>query len=313
MKYFESPKFIRSVNGGTISGIVTIDNPIDEYIQCFRRISDFGENKKAPFDFTWKSDYFEKIIKYIYEYMDNEKSLLTLKFDIFGSEREARKRFIKLGDFTAMLVAQAYLSDACTSEITIEVQKIKELLKEHDISYSSIEIIEKVIINESIKMDIESLMNRVIVGNRDELDQAMNIIKLLLTFERKSLNNVIISEYVIQLLNSIKYFDLSRSKIVISSLIVVIDHPIFIQEEYKCGIINVFRQNKDKLNLSSNIYSRELIDTIYSLSILIKKYYNSLVKHKINIPESLESIIEELNQSNLNEVKYMWENSIILE
>lgn len=313
MEYFESPKFIKSVNGGTISRGPKIDNLIDEYIQFFRISTDFGENRKLPFDFTWNSDYFVKIIRYIYEYMDNEKSLLTLKFDIFGSEREAKKRFIKLGDFVAMFVAQAYLSDVYTSEITIEVQKIKELLQAHDISYSSIEIIEKVIVNENIEMDIENLMNRAVVGDRDELGQAMNIIKLLLTFEKRSINNVIISKYVMELLNSIKYFDLSRSKVVISNLIVVIDHPIFIQEEYKSEIINVFRQNKDKLNLSFNMYNRELIDTIYSLSILLRRYYNSLVEHKISIPESLKTIIGELNQSNLKEVKYMWENSIILE
>lgn len=313
MKYLESPKFIKSVNGGTISGIPTIDNPINEYIQCFRRASDFGENREASFDFTWNSDYFVKIIRYIYEYMDNEKSLLTLKFDIFGSEREAKKRFIKLADFVAMLVAQAYLSDVYTSEIAIEVQRFKELLQDNGISSSSIEITEKVIVNENIEMDIEGLMNRAVIGDRDKLSQAMSIIKLLLTFERNSINNVMVSEHVIELLNSIKYFDLSRSNIVISRLIAVIDHPIFIQEEYRSEIINVFRQNKDKLNLSFNKSDRELIDTIYSLSILIRRYYNSLVEHKICIPENLEVIIEELSQSNLKEVRYMWEDSIILE
>lgn len=311
-KYLENPKFIRSVNGGTISGIPTIDNPINEYIQCFRKISDFRKNETISFEFTWNSDYFVKTIKYINEYMDNEKSLLTLKFDIFGSEREGRKRFIKLGDFVAMLAAQAYLSNVYTSEVVVEVQNLKALLHDHDITSSSIEITEKVIANESIEVDIENIMNKAIIGDRDELGQAMSVIELLLTFERVSINNVQIAGYVIELLKSIKYFGVSRSSMVISTLITVIDHTILIQEKYRNEIIKAFRQNKDKLDLSFNKSDRELIDTIYSLSILIKRYYNSLVEHEMSIPENLAVIIEDFSQSKLKEVRYMWEDSIIL-
>lgn len=312
MKYLENPKFIRSVNGGTISGISTIDNPINEYIQCFRRVSDFRKNGKNSFEFTWNSDYFVKTIRYIYEYMDNEKRLLTLKFVIFGSEREGRKRFIKLGDFVAMLATQAYLSDVYTSEVVVEVQNVKELLQAHDITSSSIEITEKVVENECIEMDIENLMNRAIIGDREELGQAMSIIEILLTFERDYINNVLISDHVIELFNSIKYFDVSRSNMVISRLLTVIDHPIFIQEKYRSEIIKAFRQNKDKLDLSFNKSDRELIDTIYNLSVLIRRYYNCLVEHEMSIPDDLAVIIEEFRQSKLKEVRYMWEDSIIL-
>ncbi|MFO7525650.1 MAG: hypothetical protein R6W68_09365 [Ignavibacteriaceae bacterium] len=307
-KYLKNPNFIRSVNGGTISGISTIDNPINEYIQCFRKISDFRKHEKNSFSFTWDSDYFVKTIRYIYEYMDNEKSLLTLKFDIFGSEREARRRFIKLCDFVAMLAAQAYLSNVYTSKVVVEIQNVKSVLQDHNITTSSIEITEKVISNESIEMDIENLMNRAIIGERDELGQAMSVIELLLTFEMVSTNNVQISDRVIELFNSLKYFDVSRSSMVISRLISVINHPILIQEKYRNEIIKAFRQNKDKLDLSFNKSDRELIDTIYSLSVLIRRYYNCLVECEISIPEDLAKIIEEFSQSKLKEVRHMWED-----
>ena len=43
MKYLENHKFIRSVNEGVISGISTIDNPINEYIRCFRKFLCFNK------------------------------------------------------------------------------------------------------------------------------------------------------------------------------------------------------------------------------------------------------------------------------
>lgn len=308
MKHLENPRFIRSVKEGSILGIPTIDNPIHEYIQCFRRVSDFSKNGKVSFEFTWTSDYFIKIIKYIYEYLDNEKKLLTLKFDIFGSEREGRKRFIRLGDFVAMLAAQAYLSEVYTSDVEVEIKNVKNILQDNNVTSASIDIIEKVIKDESIEADIDNLMNRAIIGSRDELGQAMIVIDLLLAFEKKSIKNVKISNHVTELINSLKYFDISRSSMVISKLITVIDHPILIQEDYRSKIIKAFRQNIDKLDLSFNESNRELIDTIYSLSILIRKYYDKLIQNGISISKDLAAIIQDLSYSKLKEVRYMWED-----
>ena len=308
MNYLENPKFIRSVRDGSISGIPTIDNPINEYIQFFRWVSNFGNNRDVSFDLTWTSDYFVKIIKYIYEYLNNEKELLTLKFDMFGSETEGRKRFIRLGDFVAMLTVQAYLSEVYTKDVVDEVENIKNLLQENDIIFSSMDIIEKINSNESIEADIDKLMNRAIIGTREELVQAMNIVVLLLAFERKSIKNIKISNHLIELINSLKYFDISRSSMIISSLIPVIDHPILIGENYRRNIIKAFRQSIDKFDLAYSESDRELINTIYSLSILIKRYYDKLIENKISISKDLAKIIQELSGSKLKEVRYMWEH-----
>lgn len=311
MKYLENPNFIRSVNGGSISGIPTIDNPINGYIQCFRRVSDFSKNDKESFDIVWSGDYFIKTIRYIYEYMENEKSLLTLKFDIFGSQKEGRRRFTKLGDFVAMLAAQAYLADVYTDGVEKEVQNLKRLLETLDVPHSSINIIEKVISDESIDAAVEKIMNSAIIGGRDELGQAISAIDLLMAFEHKQVKSISVSNHLVGLISSLKYFDLSRSSMVISKLISLIDHPILLEDNYRSTIIKAFSQNIDKLNLSFNESNRELIDTIYTLSLLIRSYYNRLVKHKITIPNELEEIVKEFRQSKLKEVRFMWDDIIV--
>lgn len=308
LNFLENPRFIRSVKEGSISGIATIDIRINEYIECFRRVSDFSKNVKVSYEFSWTSDFFIKIINYIYEYLDNEKKLLTFKYDFFGTEIEGRKRFVRLGDFVAMLAAQAYLSEVYTEDVVVEVKNVKNLLQDNNVTSPSLDIIEKVTKDESIEADIDNLMNRAIIGERDELGQAMNVINLLLVFEKKSVKNIKISNHLTELINSLKYFDLSRSSMVISKLIFVIDHPILIQEHYRSGIIKAFRQSIDKLDLSFNESNRELIDTIYSLSILIRKYYDKLIQNEISISKDLGSIIEKLRYSKLKEVRYMWED-----
>lgn len=307
-KYLNNPKFIRSVKNGSISGIPTIDNPINEYLQCFRRASDFNKNSSDSFEITWTGNYFVEIIKYIYEYLENEKSILTLKFDLFGSEKEGKNRFIRLGDFIAMLAAQAYLSNVYINEVEVEVKNAKKLLQDNSLSTFSIDLIEKVIENKNVESDIERLMNSLIIVARDGLEQAMNVIDILLTFEKKSIKNVKISDHLIEVISSLKYFDLPRFSIIITKLISVIDHPLLIQESYRIKIIKAFRESIDKLDLSLNESNRELIDTVYSLSILVRRYYDKLIQNEVDISIELGGIVEELSQAKLKEVRYMWED-----
>lgn len=54
-----------------------------------------------------------------------------MKFDLFGSEKEGKNRF-RLGDFIAMLAAQAYLSNVYINEVEVEVKNAKKLLQDND-------------------------------------------------------------------------------------------------------------------------------------------------------------------------------------
>lgn len=307
-KYLKEPKFIRSVNGGTISGIPSIDNPINEYMQFFRRISTFKKNGSFCMEISWTSQYFISIIKYIFDYVDNEKSLLTFKMDFFGSGNEGEKRFVKLGNFVAMLTAQAYLSNVFTDEVEAAVKDVETLLRENDLSTASLDLMDRVIANDFSENEVKRLMNQIIVGSRHELGQVMNTIDILLMLESNSVNNIKISSQLVELISSLKYFETQRSSTVIYQLIYVIDHPLLIQDNYRNIIIGAFRENLDKLDLSLNESDRELIESIYSLSILVRRYYDKLIQSEISISEKFANVIGELSRAKLKEVRYMWED-----
>lgn len=306
-KYLNEPKFIRSVNGGTISGKSSIDDPINEFIQFFRRVSAFNKKRSSTLEISWTSHYFVSIIKYIYDYIDNEKGILNYKMDIFGMGKEGEKRFVKLGDFIAMLSAQAYYSDVYKDDVQVAVNEVKELLNKNDVSTNTLDLMDKVVAGNLSERDVKYLMNRIIVGSRDELRQVMNSIDILLMLESNSINNVKVSNHLVDLISSLKYFGTGRSCSVIYQLIYVIDHPLLTKEDYRNIIVEAFRENLDKLDLSLNKSDRELIESIYSLSMLVRRYYDNLIQSEISISEKLYTIIKELSQAKLKEVRYMWE------
>lgn len=307
-KYLNEPKFIRSVSGGTISGIPSIDNPIDEFIQFFRRVSTFNKKRSSTLEISWTSRYFISIIKYIYDYIDNEKSVLDYKIDIFGMGKEGEKRFVKLGDFVAMLSAQAYYSDVYKDDVQAAANEVKGLLNKNDISTNTLDLMDKVVADNLSERDIKHLMNSIIVGSRDELRQVMNSIDILLMLESNNINNVRVSNHLVDLISSLKYFEAGRSSSAIYQLIYVIDHPLLTKEACRNVIIEAFRENLDKLDLSLNKSDRELIECIYSLSMLVRRYYDSLILSGITISENFITIIEGLSQAKLKEVRYMWED-----
>jgi len=307
-KYLRQPKFIRSVNGGTISGIHSIDNPINEYIQFFRRVSAFNKERSSTMEISWTSQFFVSITKYIYDYINNEKSVLNYKMDIFGMGEEGEKRFVKLGDLVAMLSAQAYYSNVYTDDVQAAVNEVKRLFNENYISINTLDLMDKVTADNLPERDVNHLMNQIIVGSRDELRQVMNSIDILLMLESNSINNVKVSSHLVDLISSLKYFEAGRSSSVIYQLIYVIDHPLLTKEAYRNIIVEAFRENLDKLDLSLNETDRELIESIYSLSMLVRRYYDSLIQSGISISEKFATIIEEFSQAKLKEVRYMWED-----
>ena len=188
------------------------------------------------------------------------------------------------------------------------VEDIEALLREYDLSTTSLDLMDKVIANNLSEKEVTFLMNQIIVGSRDELGQVMNAIDILLMLESNSINNIKISNHLVELISSLKYFETQRSSTLIYQLIYVIDHPLLIQDDYRNIIIEAFRENLDKLDLSLNESDRELIESIYSLSILVRRYYDRLIQSEIRISEKFANVIEELSRAKLKEVRYMWED-----
>lgn len=308
MKYLENPQFIRSVNGGSIVGISNIDYPINTYIQFFRRVSDFNRRDELPFKVIWKSEYFFNTLRYVYEYLINEVMILERKFDIFGSVQGGEKRFIKLGDFAAILATQSYNSEASSSDVIGLINDIKKLLMKNGLSTLSLDILDKVLTDDFSENDIQNVMNIMINGSREELGQALTTLDILLMFEINSVKDIEVSKHLLDLMSSLKYSDLTRIKMIVSQLGSVINTSLFLDSPFTDKITKSFEECLNKLDLTFNKSDRLLIDTNYTLSILVRNYYDALVLNKKSVPEELNAVINKLRKIKLKEVKNMWED-----
>lgn len=307
-EYLREPKFERSVNNGMISRGNLIDQHIDEYIQLFRRVSIFTRQKGSYIDMALTTQDFVNITKYIYDYLDNEKSILTTKLDIFGNKEEGEQRFTKLGNFLAVLSAQAYYSNQYTDELKVTIDECINLLKEHNISTISLDLMDKFLNEELTEKYIEELVGKITFGSREEISQIMNAVDILLMLENESLIKVTVTETLLDFIKSLKYFDTPRNTVVIYQLTYVINHPLLIQENNNHIVIKAFEEYLSKLDLSLKNSSRDLIESIYSFSILVRRYYDGMIQNEINVPEKLLVIINKLSQTKLKEVRYMWED-----
>jgi hypothetical protein len=136
----------------------------------------------------------------------------------------------------------------------------------------------------------------------------MTAIDILLMIEFNTIKKINMSNHLVKIISSLKYFETYRSSSVIYQLISVIDHPLLSQDAYRKIIIKAFCENIDKLDLSLNKSGRKLIESIYSLSMLIRRYYDMLIEKEIAISDKFIGVIEELRHSKLKEVRYMWED-----
>lgn len=305
MNYLSNPQFPKCVNGASISAYGNIDNIMDVYFQCFYKNSFFSRDEKRNVDF--KSEIFESVLEYIFTYLDNEKKLLTMKFDLFGETIEGRKRFSKLSDFVSILMTQAFMQSSYNEKMEGIVDEIKKLLVENEIQTLSINTIDSIIKSNFDSEKFDQLMNTFIIGENKDVSQASISIDILFVICQTNHSYVWVVDSVLSLIQSIQFMDIHRSRIVLSNLMQFIERSILTDQKAQNIITKSFTKCYEKFDLEINEVNKELLDAIYTLSVAVKRYYKTLIRKQLDPNQDLKSLIQKLKASDLKEVKYMWE------
>lgn len=307
-EYLSNPKFVRTVSENGISRGAPIDTNINQYIYLFRMVSNFSENKDYTMESFWTLEYFVNTINYIYDYIDNEKEVLKDNIDFWGNRKEVEIRLVKLGTFGSMLIAKAYQLDLFIGQLEDSFKHLNDLFAENELSTRAFDVVRKAINDSLTDKDIKHLLNEVLIGSRDELRELMSIIDILLMLETNSLTNAKISNQLVKFISSLKYLETQRRSMIINQLLYVIKHPILTNEKDMERIIEAFEEILSRLDSSFISPDRSVIDATYSLSNLVRFYYDNLIENNLRIPEKLTLVIEELKKNNLKEIRYMWED-----
>ena len=306
LEFLNNPIFSRCVNGASISGPGNADAEIHVYINCFYMLSNFNCNE-SKYNVKWHESYFLSILYYVYEYMQNEKKMLSMGFDIMGFEIEGRKRFAKLSELVAMLATQAHLSNVYSDEINQIIEDIIRLLREYEIPLIPLETIKKIIKGQMNLEEVEKILCSINIDDAEEASQIGHAVEIILVVMENEKSDDWVVNKILELIKAVKYMDISNSRKVIRGLLQFIDKTSLLDEYSRNTIIKAFVDCFEKFDIANNEIDKDLLDAMYILSIVSNKYYKSLVESKIEIPDDFKCLVNKLKESKMKEVKYMWE------
>lgn len=304
LSYLKNPDFPRCVDGGIIHGYVNVESVIQSYKSSFYALSCFKDNNYTNID--WNNELINTILEYLFNYMENEKRLiLDYKYDILGQGEQAKKYFSQLSELVAYIITQATISNCYDQTSKNLVTKIVEVFKETETSIFSINIIEKLIID-NWKDIYKEIMKQIMSGVMDSTSQAFTALNILVLYKNLKNNDIKIEDELIDLIKSLKYMNVKNSRSILLHLSTIITREIFLTSQFKNIIISSLQDCLDIYEIAITEINKDYLDALFNLSNLVKRYYDELKKHHIQIPEEMNQLIDNLRKQPLNEVKNMW-------
>ncbi|AFA47247.1 SIR2 family NAD-dependent protein deacylase [Acetobacterium woodii] len=306
VNYLKNPKFSRCVYENKIEGNMNVDGEIFSYMNAVYFLSVF--QKKEHYKVNWSEDLVNNILEYLFEYLNNEQALFQDRIDIFGTQMRAKNRFLNLSNLVAILLTQAIISDTYNTIGQDFFIKIKTVFIETETPMLGIETIEK-LFNKDYENVFELLSEQIMLGSLEELFQAFIALDIIIIYKENFPNKLInIENDLFIIFKSLKYMDVKICSSIFLCLMQVIDRDLFSRGAFPEIIVQTFVECYDIYEIAIKKVNKDCLDAIYNLSKLARCYYNTLINNGIKISMKMDSLIEQMKKSPLNEVKNQWEN-----
>lgn len=299
-KYLLEPNFIRRVID---QGVSIGSNPIvgiKEYLSCFRRLTCIDDSEA---NINLNEDDLLAILKYLYDYINNEKSLLNDRgYYIFGEADTAKECFVEIGLLVSYIYIYGKMTNKLRDEVEKELLKFTELYDSLSLGINVFERIEKIDSSRSAFREFEKL---ILSGDSQYISIAFLILKeIIRVFEEK--NEVDI--YIMNFINKIPYMEIDIAKEVLLQMPYVIKKDIFLNDDKQAEVISVFSQCYDIYDKRYENSGKVALDAIYNLSNLMKTYYEWLSSHDKTPNDEFEKLKGKFETNKLNEIRMTWKD-----
>lgn len=304
-EYLLNPKLPRHVIKNSITTFGNSDNDINIYISSFYSLSIFNQDNKVKI--IWTSKKINKILEYIYNYLENERKLVEREDNFLGDKDVAVLRFSRLSE----LVAYIAMEDKITNQFNITtknlIEEIKVLLISINIPIISLEVFDDLIEN---KWDnaYKTTMRNIIRGSLDNASQAFTSLEVIIIYKEYINDSIEIDKELKNLIGTLKYMDIKNSKLILIYLQRIITRESFLIPEFNKFLVELLDDCYEIYILTLNDITKDYLDAIYNLSNLTKVYYDQLKKKEKYVGSELLNLIEKLKKSTLLEVRNTWEN-----
>lgn len=300
-KYLLNPNFIKRVNDGVIScGINPIGYIID-YISCFQKITHIIDNDMkinlGPPDLL-------VIMKYIYEYINNEKSLLNNReYDMFGVAKTAEKCFSEIEILISYIYIYGKVTKSWNSELESKLLKVIELYNSLSIEIKTIEIIRNI---DNSNNSFEEFEKLILLGKSDDVSIAFAVLQEIIKIYE--MNNKVdeVNGQIIDFINKMPYIEMDIAKNILLQMFYIMKREMFLNDDNQTNVINIFSKCYEIYNKRYENAGKVALDAIYNLSNLMKTYYDWLLLNKRNPNNEFEELKEKFKNNKLNEIRMTW-------
>lgn len=309
--YLLNLKLPTSINKGVISFGTNVERTIDSYINVFYMSSSMMN--KSIFNVGWKPEELYDIIQEISNYINKEKKLLNKDLDIFGESEFARKRLVRIGELTALIISECLVNNLLSKDINCILKEIVDELEESEINDLPLRIINCIEKCEFSEQIIDELNYSLFSKESEIVRLAFFSLNTILLFkEREILNYEWIDELLRQLLIAMPYVCTEQNSSIFIQFIILLSRSTLKNSDYITltsdslykAFNNINRKVQNEYDeIINDIY---LLDSLYNLSKLIKKYIELLRCSNIEIPTKLEKLAEKLMNNKSPEVRNLW-------
>jgi hypothetical protein len=303
-----------SINGGVISFGVDTETTIDSYIQVFYNSSSMI--KQTTFKVMWNSEELYDILQKILSYINNEKKMLDDDFDIFGESEFAKMRLVRIGELAAIIASECIINNLLTENIKIILERIVYEFEQYKIFDLPLKIILESTKECEFREKVIDELNFSVFSKESKTVRlaflSLNIIILLK--ENSILNCEWIYEILREVLITIPYIATEQSSSIFIHLNGMLSRDIFKNSGYINIMTNSLYKAFDNIDRKTQnidgevINDMHLLDSLYNLSRLTKKYIEVLSCNNIQIPIKLKELADKLMINKSPEVRNLWLN-----
>lgn len=301
-----------SKNNGVISFGTNVESIIDSYINVFYMSSSMMN--KSIFKVGWESEELHNIIRKMFDYINKEKEMLNKNLDIFGESDFARKRLIRIGELTALIASECLVNNLLSEDINCILKEIVNQLEKSGIIDLPLRITINCIEKCEFSEQIIDELNYSLFSKESEIVRLafFSLNTILLFKEGEILNYEWIDEVLRQLLITMPYVCTEQNSSIFIQFTILLSRGTLKNTDY----ITLTSNSLDKAfnNIDRKIQNENdeiindiyLLDSLYNLSKLIKKYIETLRCSNIEIPIKLKELANKLMNNKSPEVRNLW-------
>lgn len=295
--YLLNPHISGNYHKGTISSGGDADNEVYAYSIVLYRMLKLKDNS------LFSIEQICKLIKYFCDYVENEKNIIDMEFDIMGQSTQTKDRIRKINDIVLLLCTNAKMSNDSNEEFENVVNRFLTQMDELGIPSKCTRLL---LADSGVKDIFAEFEMMILGGNEKEIPAAFTMLYGCVQILHNKGQEVDIDELLVRFIQKLPYLDIGISKRVIIELHSILQRNVFLKKENIAIVINMLRMCYGVFERALDDRMKYGLDGMYNISNLAKTYYNFLRKNNLEINSEFETLIEKLKGCKLNEVKLCW-------